>query len=155
VSESLWTNSTQSQEIWLPITEYAVKAGISLSTIRRRIKANSLTFRLDKGKYWIRFETDAKLHTAPQPAEPIQRPSTPTAKAPLWDRQQETRISSPTIVSPRNDSVETIRTAYEQSIKEKNTRLQTLQSRNQELEDRVTELQHLIQVLEEKFDVQY
>ena len=41
---------------WLPLIEYSIKSGVSLSTIRRKIKSNSIQFRLEKGKYLIRFE---------------------------------------------------------------------------------------------------
>ncbi|NBT59120.1 hypothetical protein EBT16_10090 [bacterium] len=41
---------------WLPLVEYSIKSGVSLSTIRRKIKSNSISFRLEKGKYLILFE---------------------------------------------------------------------------------------------------
>lgn len=41
---------------WLPLIEYSIKTGVSLSTIRRKIKSNSIQFRLEKGKYLILFE---------------------------------------------------------------------------------------------------
>jgi len=44
---------TSSVGQWLPIIEYSIKSGVSLSTIRRKIKANSIPFKLEKGKYLI------------------------------------------------------------------------------------------------------
>ncbi|NBX75428.1 MAG: hypothetical protein EBQ92_02655 [Proteobacteria bacterium] len=41
---------------WLPLIEYSIKSGVSLSTIRRKIKSNSIQFKLEKGKYLILFE---------------------------------------------------------------------------------------------------
>lgn len=41
---------------WLPLIEYSIKSGVSLSTIRRKIKSNSIPFRLEKGKYLVLFE---------------------------------------------------------------------------------------------------
>lgn len=38
---------------WIPLLEYAVKKGISISTLRRRIKANKIQFQLQEGKYII------------------------------------------------------------------------------------------------------
>lgn len=38
---------------WLPLVDYAVKKGVSLSTLRRQIKSNRVQHRLDKGKYFI------------------------------------------------------------------------------------------------------
>ncbi len=34
-----------SDGLWLPLIEYSVKSGVSLSTIRRKIKSNSIAFR--------------------------------------------------------------------------------------------------------------
>lgn len=39
--------------VWLPILEYANYRNISISTIRRMIKANRVKSRLDDGKYFI------------------------------------------------------------------------------------------------------
>jgi len=41
---------------WLPLVEYSIKSGVSLSTIRRKIKSNSIQFKLEKGKYLILFD---------------------------------------------------------------------------------------------------
>ncbi len=38
---------------WLPLTDYASKHRISVSTLRRRIKSGQIDFRLEDGKYWI------------------------------------------------------------------------------------------------------
>ena len=38
---------------WLPLLNYSTKYNISLSTLRRRIKARSIEFKLDQGKYLI------------------------------------------------------------------------------------------------------
>lgn len=44
---------------WLPLVDYAVKKGVSLSTLRRQIKSNRVQHRLDKGKYFI-LDTEEK-----------------------------------------------------------------------------------------------
>ncbi len=38
---------------WIPIVEYALKKGVSVSTLRRRIRSNQLEHRLEKGRYLI------------------------------------------------------------------------------------------------------
>jgi DNA-binding transcriptional MerR regulator len=43
--------------IWLSLMDYAAYRGVSLSTIRRYIKANRVKFKEDKGKYFI-YVTD-------------------------------------------------------------------------------------------------
>ncbi len=39
--------------VWLPITEYARAKGISISTVRRYIKADRLSVRNDDGRFMI------------------------------------------------------------------------------------------------------
>ena len=38
---------------WLPITEYSLRRGISVSTIRRKIKSKSIKHKIENGKYFI------------------------------------------------------------------------------------------------------
>lgn len=56
---------------WLPLNEYSSKYGVSLSTLRRRIKSGLLEVSLEKGKYFIKDAPGAKR--APL-AEPIVKP---------------------------------------------------------------------------------
>jgi len=39
--------------MWLPLAEYSMKHKVSISTLRRRIKAEDIQYRLDDGKYLI------------------------------------------------------------------------------------------------------
>lgn len=43
-------------ESWLPLLDYSQKYKVSMSTLRRRIKAEDITFRFDDGKYYISDE---------------------------------------------------------------------------------------------------
>jgi hypothetical protein len=45
---------------WLPILEYSQFKKISISTIRRHIKANLLKWRAEGGKYYIWTSADAQ-----------------------------------------------------------------------------------------------
>ncbi len=38
---------------WLPLAEYSGEYGISVSTLRRRIKGNKIKFKLIHGKYYL------------------------------------------------------------------------------------------------------
>ncbi len=52
-------------DAWLPLTEYALRSGISISTLRRKIKANSIAYKMEEGRYLIRCdEMDAELPEA-------------------------------------------------------------------------------------------
>lgn len=41
------------QEEWVPLLEYAVKNDVSLSTLRRYIKSNRITYRVENGRYLV------------------------------------------------------------------------------------------------------
>jgi hypothetical protein len=51
-------------DVWIDITEYATKYGVSASTLRRRIRGNSINFKMEKGKYLLQ-DTAQALSAAP------------------------------------------------------------------------------------------
>ncbi len=42
-----------SQDHWVPLVEFSVKKGISLSTLRRYIKSNKILWKLKEGRYLV------------------------------------------------------------------------------------------------------
>jgi hypothetical protein len=50
-------------EDWIPLLEYALKKGVSLSTLRRHIKAAKIPFKVEEGRYLL-FD-DSKEPTPP------------------------------------------------------------------------------------------
>jgi predicted site-specific integrase-resolvase len=49
---------------WIPLMDYAMKNGVSLSTLRRHIKAGKLRHKSEHGKYYVfddRFDDDFEL----------------------------------------------------------------------------------------------
>jgi len=46
-------NNNEVQGNWIPLVDYSFKTGISLSTLRRHIKANKVLYRLEDGRYLI------------------------------------------------------------------------------------------------------
>src|SRR5579862_5088611 len=92
---------------WIPLQNFSVKYGISLSTLRRRIKANTIPFKLEHGKYFI-LDEDSKGAQSPEP-----RSTSPTAHESLTVSE----IHSPSFVeasvlSSANRLVEEIKAAY-------------------------------------------
>lgn len=57
------------REVWLSIDEYSVYRGLSVSTIRRYIKAGRVKFKTDKGKYFI--WADGKKYERENPQKEI------------------------------------------------------------------------------------
>lgn len=53
---------SDSLDKWIPLMEYAMKKGISLSTLRRHIKAKKVKFKVEGGRYllWDSPDEDPK-----------------------------------------------------------------------------------------------
>ena len=41
---------------WLPLTEYALRSGMSISTLRRKIKSHAIEYKMEEGRYLIRSD---------------------------------------------------------------------------------------------------
>lgn len=50
---------------WRPLVEYSLKKGVSLSTLRRYIKAGKLQYRVENGRYLL---FDGESNAAPEAA---------------------------------------------------------------------------------------
>lgn len=62
----------ENSDSWLPLTEYSTKHKISVSTLRRRIKADDIKFRFEDGKYFIMDEpmgTHQRVHRPSQESD--------------------------------------------------------------------------------------
>lgn len=54
---------------WLPLTDYSTKYKVSVSTLRRRIKAEDIRFRFEDGKYFISDEPVGTHQRAHRPSQ--------------------------------------------------------------------------------------
>lgn len=162
MSQHVPETCNESSENWFPLTEYSVKSGISLSTIRRKIKSNSIAYRLEKGKYFIFFENNnKKMSTFSVEPVPVKIPTmVPTRRysdelaVPKNATHHEKREN---IIRFEHDaeSIHMVSDAFEHALSEKDERIKLLQKLNHELEDRLNELRLLVQVLEEKYEIRY
>ena len=39
--------------MWIPLMDYAIKKSVSLSTLRRHIKAGKIQYKIEQGKYFL------------------------------------------------------------------------------------------------------
>ena len=160
MSQHVPETCNESNGNWLPITEYSVKSGMSLSTIRRKIKSNSIAYRLEKGKYLILFETKGQVtqpvDIAPR-VSPVSMSSRSTQDVPVMPKLATHQEKRESIVrfEQDDDAFHMVTDAYEHALHEKSERIKLLEKRNKELEDRLNELRLLVQVLEEKYEVRY
>jgi len=156
----------ESNGCWLPLIEYSVRSGLSLSTIRRKIKSQTLTYRMENGRYLIFFEgVTSGLRSIPVPqhmtAPQIQVKETVSEeKENASESEKGISMETQTITSrvSENNSDGAIRMvseAFECALREKDERIQLLEQNNRSLEERLNELRLLVKVLEEKYEVRY
>ena len=146
----------ESSGTWLPLIEYSVKSGVSLSTIRRKIKSNSIPYRLENGRYLILFQekgsSNLRSNQLNSSVNFRQSPERTVSKStPIELRHQMVRD----VEMDGEGSVHMLVDAFEHALKEKDERIQLLEKLVADLDDRITELRLLVRVLEEKYEVRY
>jgi len=139
-------------ESWLVLMDYSTKYKVSVSTLRRRIKAEDIKYRLEDGKYFI---IDEPMSTHQR----VHRPSLESDLAQVGTHQgNQTALSSSSskhdisdkIAMAKND--EPILTAANKLLTElKKAYTQILQEKEEQmlmLKDEVADLKTLVRVLE-------
>lgn len=86
-----------SNEFWMSLTEYSAKHGVSVSTLRRRIKKDEIPYVLDNGKYILPDKPFGELESSYQstmvaPPQSVAQNSNKKASQP---RQQEESFLEP------------------------------------------------------------
>lgn len=59
----------EEKELWLSILDYAQHRDISISTVRRHIKGNRVKWKLDGGKYFIKWNPLGKAMSRPSDSQ--------------------------------------------------------------------------------------
>ena len=137
---------------WIDITEYATRYGVSQSTLRRRIRTQSIAFRMERGKYLLEDTVDliqaAPLFSRKKDGELKPSHSNKKTKmvltqsaAPVLDEQ-----SSRTIALP--DPVEAFLALPEILPIHFHSELKDLKIENRRLNSRIVELETLVRVLD-------
>ena len=130
-------------ERWVPLTQYAIEEGISISTLRRKIKSNAISFRLDGGRYLIKSEGQGR----PVVAAPAERPKPVFATV---------SSDAPRPVAPRPamsvDSARPEMAEMELKWRALEARLNGLSKKVDFLIEQNSELNMLVKVFEEKLD---
>jgi len=117
---------------WLPITEYAVKNSISVSTIRRKIKNKELKHRLDGGKYFILDEKGALVQNSKTPAVELAGKSVEE------------------VLDFAERSINAISKLNHEMVTEKEIIIMNQKKKIQKLQEELSELKMLINLLEKK-----
>ncbi len=128
--------------VWLPLTEYSSKHQVSISTLRRRIKAEDIQFQLADGRYLIldqQQEHRPSLGKAPETHVPSLKSEAASQKS-ASDTKKSENLDEP-ILTAANRLLSELKRAYSQILQEKEE--QILQ-----LKEEVSDLKTLVRVLE-------
>lgn len=150
----------ESSDSWLPLTEYSTKHKISVSTLRRRIKADDIKFRFEDGKYFIMDEpmgTHQRVHRPSQESDlalvgahqgmmmkgnETMSASSKEGTRPLDQQDKAAKAGKDEpILTAANKLLNELKKAYTQILQEKEEQIM-------QLKDEVSDLKTLVRVLE-------
>jgi hypothetical protein len=128
---------------WLPLTEYSSKYQVSVSTLRRRIKADDIQYQFQDGRYLI---LDQPQEHRPSQAISPSHDEPPVAEMPM--KHSSTKLESVAIdaqdepiLSAANRLLTELKKAYTQILHEKEEQILYLRGE-------VADLKTLVRVLE-------
>ena len=142
---------------WIPLTQYAIEEGVSISTLRRKIKSNSIEYRLDNGRYLIKSDEAAPAADTSAP-EVFQNSSNDAGSRMATDSSGTPAMI---VTSGKDHSAEIAKLSKDvrQSLAEMDLRWRALEARVNGLSKKVdflieqnSELNMLVKVFEEKLD---
>lgn len=125
---------------WLPLTDYSTKYKVSISTLRRRIKAEDIKYRFEDGKYLIEDEPTDEASQAPV-EEKKHRPSLSANVGPSLVDQPDLTSQQEPILTAANRLLTELKKAYTQILHEKEEQILYLKGE-------VSDLKTLVKVLE-------
>jgi hypothetical protein len=127
-----------STQNWLPLMEYSAKFRVSLSTLRRRIKAGEIEYKFADGKYLLK---DGPLQFVHQESETIAPPSPANAQTNL--KLQPAPTDHDQFWLATQGLLNEIKKAYSLILQEKEEQIFTLK-------EEVADLKTLVRVLEDE-----
>lgn len=133
---------------WLPLAEYSIKHHVSISTLRRRIKAEDIAYRFDDGKYFLLDETTTKPARTETHRPSLSRDQESSVQAAPVAAQEiqtladlPTRESGESVLTAANKLLVDLKKAYTQILQEKEEQIMFLK-------EETVDLKTLIKILE-------
>lgn len=121
---------------WLPLTDYSTKYKVSVSTLRRRIKAEDIKFRFEDGKYFIADETLSTHTRGPRPSQNNDVPHLGAHQSPSLSQE---------VLPTVNHLLGELKKAYTSILLEKEEQILLLK-------EEIADLKTLVSVLESEND---
>ncbi len=135
---------------WLPLTEYSSKYKVSISTLRRRLRANRTEYKYEEGKYLLKDSplvehnpnNQSEGRTVSAPPQSLESVSTSDLFiAPVAEARDVEEISP--VLATSHKLLSELKKAYMLVLQEKEEQVMILR-------DEVADLQTLVRVLEEE-----
>jgi hypothetical protein len=134
---------------WLLLTDYASKYRISVSTLRRRIKAGSQPYRFDGGRYYLPDQFNAHSYEVPYTEEPLHKAAEqPQAVAPKVVPHTAAAVLAASI-APKDEPLITTTSKLLNELKQAYTLI--LHEKEEQivyLKEEIADLKTLVRVLE-------
>ncbi len=130
---------------FLQLSEYSNKYGISLSTLRRRIKSGEVEFEFDQGKYWLKDEPIARyVRNRPQTTDkkPVTEVDTKTT-SPSNAQVHETLTNVQDFTESAKALMSEIKSAFVKALHEKEEQIM-------ELKEEIADLKTLNKILDQE-----
>lgn len=130
---------------YLPLTEYSSKYKVSVSTLRRRIKAEDIQYTFEDGRYLI-LDQPMSTHQGHHRPSPKQKSDDALVGAPSHPRDLDSSLaggvsSEEPILTAANRLLTELKKAYTQILQEKEEQIL-------HLKEEVADLKTLVRVLE-------
>ena len=146
--------TVETNDSWLPLMDYSTKHRISVSTLRRRIKANDIRYRFEEGKYFIMDEPMGAHQRVHRPSQDSDQAALVGAHQGMMkgqemaqdlnDKNVKVNKEEP-ILTAANKLLNELKKAYTQILQEKEEQIL-------HLKEEVTDLKTLVRVLESEND---
>ncbi len=130
----------QIEKSWLPLADYSMKYKISVSTLRRRIKAEDIQFRFDDGKYLLLDEAAPTNESYVQEHRPSLKSDAEPGIATKFSPEVKNE-SGESVITAANRLLADLKKAYTQVLQEKEQQIM-------HLHQEISGLNTLIKVLE-------
>ena len=133
-------------ENWLPLTDYSLKYQVSISTLRRRIKAADIEHKLEDGRYMILDQPQEHRPSqaiSPSPLKTSVGDQPPAKQSPRSQPLETVSLEtqSEPILTAANRLLSELKKAYTQILHEKEEQIFSLRTE-------VADLKTLVRVLE-------
>ena len=126
---------------WLPLAEYSMKHHVSISTLRRRIKADDIEFRFDDGKYLILDEAPKKTAAAEEHRPSLSREAKKTSADAVFNTDAPLGETGESVITAANRLLADLKKAYTKILQEKEEQILNLR-------EEVVDLNTLVKILE-------